>query len=255
MRAAMDRHERLRSELAAGFEAEKKKANLDWRRALECLERRRDVRLAEYDRRHRELYRAIKDLEESVLTCRSREAAATARVSLLRELASSGNSAGLDVAPCYSRERDETSRKEPDAPLEPAQPDFTPRASQETNNFEPTFGLHGDMDEFRRLKVMYPTASTRELAEFQFLPRPWRRIGRTGVAARTVVETIVEALVTTSGGAGTTFARTSRNPASAASVADLLRDPGGIRRAIDPTLAQIPLVATTDVAATGVGRK
>ena len=32
MRAAMDCHERFRSELAAGFEAEKKKANLDWKR-------------------------------------------------------------------------------------------------------------------------------------------------------------------------------------------------------------------------------
>ena len=57
MRTAMDRHERFRSELAAGFEAEKKKANLDWRRALECLDRRRDVSLAEYHRCHRELHR------------------------------------------------------------------------------------------------------------------------------------------------------------------------------------------------------
>ena len=167
MRAAMDRHERFRSELAADFEAEKKKANLDWRRALECLGRRRDVSLAEYDHRHRELHRAIKNLEESVLSCRSREAASPARVSLLRELASAGNSAGLDVAPSYSRGRDETSRTEPDAPLEPVQPDFAPRASKETNMFEPTFGLHGEMDELRRLMVMYPTASTQELAKFQ----------------------------------------------------------------------------------------
>ena len=167
IRAAMDRHERCRSELAAGFEAEKEKANLDWRRALECLDRRRDVSLAEYDRRHKELHRAIKDLEESVLSCRSREVAATARVSLFRELAPAGNPAGPDVAPSYSRGRDETSRKEPDAPSEPAQPDFVTRASKETNKFEPTFGHHGEMDEFRRLKVMYPTASTRELAEFQ----------------------------------------------------------------------------------------
>ena len=120
MRAAMDRHERFRSELAAGFEAEKKKANLDWRRARECSDRRRDVSLVYYDRRHRELHRSIKDFEESALSCRSREAAATARVSLLRELASAGNPAGLDMAPSYSRRRDEISRKEPDAPLEPA---------------------------------------------------------------------------------------------------------------------------------------
>ena len=127
---------------------------------------------------------------------------------ILRELASGGNPAGLDVAPSYSRGRDEFSRKEPDAPLEPAQPDFATRASKETNRSEPTFGLHGEMDEFRRLKVMYPTASTRELAEFQVLPRRWRRIGKTGGGARTVAETIVETLVMTSGGAGTTLART-----------------------------------------------
>ena len=171
MRTAMDRHERFCSELAAGFEAEKKKANLDWRRALEYLDRRRGVSLAEYDRRHRELHRAIKDLEESALSCRSREAAATARVSLLRELASAGNPAGLDVAPSYSRGRDETSRKEPDAPLEPVQPDFVTRALKETNKFEPTFGLHSKMDEFRRLKVMYLTAPTRELAEFHIFAK------------------------------------------------------------------------------------
>ena len=103
MRATMDRLERFRSGLAAGFEAEKKKANLDWRRALECLNRRRDVSLAEYDRRPRELLWAIKDLEESVLSCHSREAAATARVSLLRKRALAGNSADLDVVPSYSR--------------------------------------------------------------------------------------------------------------------------------------------------------
>ena len=146
MRATMDRHERFHSELAAGFETETKKANMDWRRALECLDRRRDASLAEYDRRHRELHRAIKDLEESVLSCRSREVAATARVSLLRELASAGNPAGLDVAPSYSRGRDQTSRKEPDAPLEPAQSDFVTGASKEANKFEPTFRLHDEMD-------------------------------------------------------------------------------------------------------------
>ena len=66
----MGRHERFHSELAAGFEAEKKKANLDWRRALECLDRRRDVSLVKYDRRHRELHRAIKELKESVFSRR-----------------------------------------------------------------------------------------------------------------------------------------------------------------------------------------
>ena len=160
----MGRHERFRSKLAAGFEAQKKAANLDWIRALECLDGRRDVSLVEYDRRHRELHWAIKELEESVLSCRSREVAATVRVFLLRELASVGNSADLDEAPSYSRGRDETSRIGPNAQLEPAQPDFACSASNETKKLEPTFGFHGEIDEFRRLKVMYPTASPRELA-------------------------------------------------------------------------------------------
>ena len=83
IRATMGRHERFRSELTADFEAEENKANLDWRRALECSDQRKIVSLAEHDRRHRELYRAIEKLEESILSCRSREEAATARVSLL----------------------------------------------------------------------------------------------------------------------------------------------------------------------------
>ena len=121
----------------------------------------------EYDRRHTELRPAIKEREESVLSCRSKEATATARISLLRELASSRNSPGLDAAPSYSRGRDETSRTEPDAPLEPAQLDFSCHASKETNKFRPTFGLRGKMDEFRRLESMYPSISSRELAEFE----------------------------------------------------------------------------------------
>ena len=121
----------------------------------------------EHGRRHGELLRAIKKLEEDVHSCRSREAAATARVSLLRELASADNSAGLDVALRYSRGRDETSRTGPNAPLELAQPDFVCSALDETKKLESTFGLHGEMDEFRRLNIMYSTASHRELAEFQ----------------------------------------------------------------------------------------
>ena len=83
MLAAMGRHERFHSELAADFAAKKDKANLDWRRALERLNRRRDTSFAEHDHRHGELQRAVKELKESVLSCRSREVAAKARVSPL----------------------------------------------------------------------------------------------------------------------------------------------------------------------------
>ena len=100
--------------------------------------RTRDVSLVEYGRRHGEPHRAIKELEESILSCRSREAAAIARVSLLQELASAGNSAGLDVVPSYSRGRDETSCTGPNAPLELAQPDFACSASDETKKLEST---------------------------------------------------------------------------------------------------------------------
>ena len=149
MRVAMGRREHFRSELAAGFEAKKNKANLDWRHVLECLDGSQDVRLAEHDHRYRELRQAIKELEESVLSCRSREAASKARVSLLRELASAGNPTSLKRAPSISRGRKETSRTEPDALL-----DFACRTSKETKNLEKTSGLRAGMYEFCRLKAM-----------------------------------------------------------------------------------------------------
>ena len=58
---------------------------------------------------------------------------------------------------------------------------------------------------------------------------------------------------TTTTGAGAISA--GGTPESATLVTDLLRDPGGTRRVIASTLAQIPPAATTGVAATGVGRK
>ena len=167
------------------------------------LGRTQEVSLVEYGRRHVEPHRAIKELEESVLICCSREVAAIARVYLLRQLASAGNSSGLDVAPSYSQGRDETSRTRPNAPLELAQPDFACRASDETKKLESTFGLHGEMDEFRRLKVMYPTASLENLPTNRFLPRRWQRVGKMAVAAKTVVKIIVKTPVTTASGAGT----------------------------------------------------
>ncbi|CAN0376583.1 unnamed protein product [Ascophyllum nodosum] len=48
----MGRHERFRSELAAGFEAQKKKCQPGRRRAFECLDRRQDVSLVEYGHSH-----------------------------------------------------------------------------------------------------------------------------------------------------------------------------------------------------------
>ena len=115
----------------------------------------------------------VKELEESILSCRSREVAAKARVSQLRELASGGNPASPEAGTTLSisRRRDENSRTEPDVPLELAPLDFAYRASEETNTFEPTSGLHGEIDEFRGQKAMYPNASSLELAEFQFFAK------------------------------------------------------------------------------------
>ena len=76
-----------------------------------------------------------------------------------------------------------------------------------------------------------------------------------GVAARTVVKIIVKTPVTTAGGAGTALARTSKAPATAVPVADLLRDPGGASRGIVPVLAQISLAEAADVAVTGVKKR
>ena len=122
----------------------------------------------------------------------------------------------MGTTPSISRKRDGTSRTKPDAPLEPAPLDFACRASKKTNKFEPTFGLRGGMDEFRRLKAMYPNISSPELAEFQALPRRWRGIGKMGVAAGVAAETVVKTVVTTSGGEGIAFARTPKTPASVA---------------------------------------
>ena len=71
------------------------------------------------------------------------------------------------MAPSYLRGRNETSHTGPNAPLELTQSDFACSASDETKKLQAAFGLHGEIDEFRRLKVMYPTAFPRELAEFQ----------------------------------------------------------------------------------------
>ena len=57
----MGRHERLRSELAAGFEAQKKKYPPGCRHALECLDRRQDIRLVEYGRSHGELLGGVRN--------------------------------------------------------------------------------------------------------------------------------------------------------------------------------------------------
>ena len=139
MRAAMGRHERFHSELAADFAAKMDKANTDWRRALKHLNRKQDASFAEHDHRHGELQRVIKELKDSVLSCRSRKVAAKARVSQLRELASAGNPASpeMGTTPSKSGSRGDTSRTEQEAPLEPAPLNFAYRASDETNRFEP----------------------------------------------------------------------------------------------------------------------
>ena len=117
-----------------GLRGAEEKGQPGWRRSFECVDQRPDISLC-----HGELLRAIIELEEDVLSCRSGEAAATARVSLLRGLASAGNSADLDVAPSYSRGRDETSCTGPNAPPELAQTDFACSASDKTKKHEGTF--------------------------------------------------------------------------------------------------------------------
>ena len=192
--AVMGRHERFRSELAAGFEAQKKNANLDG-----------DVLLSV-------------STEDQTSTCttgscfgRSRNsrtmssAAAPEKQPPQQESPSvedwrQQGTADLDVAPSYSPGRNETSRTGPNAPPELAQTDFACSASGETKKLEPTFGLHRELDESRRLKVMNRTASPRELAEFQVFPRRCQRVGKMGVATRTVVKIVVKTPPTTADG-------------------------------------------------------
>ena len=59
-----------------GLRGAEEKGQPGWRRAFECFDRRPDISLY-----HGELLRAIKELEDDVLSCRSGEAAAPARVS------------------------------------------------------------------------------------------------------------------------------------------------------------------------------
>ena len=73
--AAMGCHERFRSELAAGFEAQKKKCQPGRRRAFECLDRKQDASLVEYGHSHGELHRAIKGREEAFSAASAEEKA------------------------------------------------------------------------------------------------------------------------------------------------------------------------------------
>ena len=59
-----------------GLRGAEEKGQPGWRRAFKCFDRRPDISLY-----HGELLRAIKEVEDDVLSCRSGEAAATARVS------------------------------------------------------------------------------------------------------------------------------------------------------------------------------
>ena len=142
----MGRHERFRSELATGFEAQKRKANLDGDVFLNvstedqtsacttgsCFGRSRNPK--------------------TMSSAAAQEKQPPQHESPYVEDWRQQRTADLDVAPSYSRGRNETSRTGPNA-----QPDFDCSASDETKKHERTFGLHGEMDEFRRLKVTYPT--------------------------------------------------------------------------------------------------
>ena len=127
----------------------------------------------------------------------------------------------MGTTPSISRKRDETSRTESDAPLEPAPLDFAYRASRETNSLS------------RLSDLVMGIPPLENLPSFRFLQRRWRGIGIMGVAARTAAETIVKTAVTTSGGEGTALARTPGTTASAAPVTNPLRDPGGEDEADD----------------------
>ena len=161
----MGRHERFRSELAAGFEAQKKKTNLDG-----------DVLLSVSTEDQASACTTGSCFGRSRNSRTMSSAAAPEKQPPQHESPSvedwrQQGTADLDVAPSYSRGWNETSRTGPNAPPELAQPDFACSASDGTTKLEPTFGLHGEMDKSRRLKVMYPTASPQELVEFQVFPR------------------------------------------------------------------------------------
>ena len=159
------------------------------------------------------------------------------------------------MAPSYSRGRDETTRTEPDASLEPARPDFPCRASKETNKFEPTFELRGEMDEFRRLKAAHPSASSRELAEFQVFAKAVAAHREDGRGSEDRGEDNSEDTGDDRRRGRHSSCKDFKDSRERAPVADLLRDPGGMRKVIVSVLAQISLAETADVAVTGVEKR
>ena len=160
----------------------------------------------------------------------------------------------MSTIPNISRRRDETSRTEPDAPLEPAPLDFACRASKRTNKIEPTFGLRDGMDECRRLKAMYPNASYRELAEFQVFGKAVAgyREDRRGSEGRGGDHREDSGDDQRRGRHNSR--KDSRDSRKRRPVTDLLGHSGGKRRVIVPAtaLAPISLAEKTDVVVTGV---
>ena len=73
----------------------------------------------------------------------------------------------MGTTPSKPRSRDETSRTELDAPLEPAPLNVAYRTSEEMNRCKSTSGLRGRMGEFRRLKAISPNAFAKAVAEYR----------------------------------------------------------------------------------------
>ena len=155
----------------------------------------------------------------------------------------------------YSRGRDETSRTEPDASLEPARSDFPCRASKATNKFEPTFGLLGEMDEFRRLKATYLSASSRELTEFQSFAKAVAAHREDGRGSEDRGEDNSEDTGDDRRRGRHSSYKDFKDCRERAPVSGLLRDPGGKRKVLVPALAQISLAEIADVAVTGVEKR
>ena len=154
----MGRHERFRSELAAGFEAQKKKCQPGRRRAFECLDRRQDVSLVEYGHSHGELHRAIKGREEASSAASPEEKALASEPAPVAPRIPSSSSVAFFLTTEDQTSAGNCGPRRGTELFSGAEFNFPQRAERPAGlrlqrlgrdeEDERTFGFHGEMDEF-----------------------------------------------------------------------------------------------------------
>ena len=246
VRAAEEAGEAAKETLNREREGLKLETKQMWTR----YEQRRALELARVAKAIHDAKAKVRGLEEDYVSYKNRGAAAEARLRGLVDGLVQTSPSNTGQSSCDGRPSA--------APVSPA----LPRDSKEDPNI---LSISAELTKFRKLRELHPELSMKEYVDFRtYFDGKNEAAGKSGGMDRaesgwpsqedprsqapprgTTGATTTGAGVISAGGA----------PESATLVTDLLRDPGGTRRVIAPTLAQIPPAATTTVAATGVGRK